>query len=78
MVAKKVFVIIGTRPEATKMCPVIHELRKYPERFDTRIIATGQHKEQLYQALAENETIKQKGAVHMTKDVGLFIAYRPS
>jgi UDP-N-acetylglucosamine 2-epimerase len=50
--AKKVMAIIGTRPEATKMCPVIHELNMHPEWFETRVVATGQHREQLDQALS--------------------------
>ena len=50
--SKKVMVIIGTRPEATKMGPVIRELRNYPEWFDTLVVATGQHRQQLDQALA--------------------------
>jgi UDP-N-acetylglucosamine 2-epimerase (non-hydrolysing) len=50
--AKKVMVIIGTRPEATKMGPVIRELKNHPEWFETRVVATGQHREQLDQALA--------------------------
>jgi len=50
--AKKVMVIIGTRPEATKICPVIHELRKHPEWFETKVVVTGQHREQLYQVLS--------------------------
>jgi|GEM_PF-1096899 UDP-N-acetylglucosamine 2-epimerase len=45
--AKKVMVIIGTRPEATKMGPVIRELKNHPEWFETRVVATGQHREQL-------------------------------
>jgi len=50
--AKKVMVIIGTRPEATKMCPVIRELKQHPEWFDTSVVVTGQHREQLHQALS--------------------------
>lgn len=44
--------IFGTRPEATKMCPVIQELKRHEEWFETKVILTGQHREQLYQALA--------------------------
>lgn len=44
-------VLFGTRPEATKMCPVIQELKKYTEFFETKVVTTGQHREQLYQAL---------------------------
>ena len=48
---KKVFVIIGTRPEAIKLAPVVLELRRCPEHFDTRICSTGQHREMLDQML---------------------------
>jgi len=43
-------VIIGTRPEAIKMAPVVSALRASEIRV--RIVATGQHQELLYQALA--------------------------
>ncbi|QCK16492.1 non-hydrolyzing UDP-N-acetylglucosamine 2-epimerase [Mangrovivirga cuniculi] len=43
---KKVAVIIGTRPEAIKMAPVIHAL-KAEENIQTTVISTGQHKELL-------------------------------
>ena len=49
---KKVLVVIGTRPEAIKLAPVVHVLRKRPEDFETRICLTGQHQEMLYQALS--------------------------
>ncbi|TMV46329.1 UDP-N-acetylglucosamine 2-epimerase (non-hydrolyzing) [Paenibacillus mesophilus] len=45
-------VIFGTRPEATKMCPVVQELKKFPEWFETKVVVTGQHREQLDQALS--------------------------
>jgi UDP-N-acetylglucosamine 2-epimerase (non-hydrolysing) len=47
----RVAVVVGTRPEAIKMAPVIHELRKTPELFDTVVIATAQHRQMLDQAL---------------------------
>lgn len=49
---KKIMVIYGTRPEATKMGPVIQELKKHPEWFETKVVVTGQHREQLDQVLA--------------------------
>ncbi|GGE02572.1 non-hydrolyzing UDP-N-acetylglucosamine 2-epimerase [Paenibacillus nasutitermitis] len=49
---KKIMVILGTRPEATKLGPIVQELRKYPEWFETKMVVTGQQKEQLYQALS--------------------------
>lgn len=45
----KIALIFGTRPEAIKMAPVYHELKN--NQIDVRIIATGQHKEMLYQVL---------------------------
>ncbi len=42
----KVFIVFGTRPEAIKLAPVIYSLR---ERFDVRIISTGQHLDMVHQ-----------------------------
>ena len=47
----KVLSIIGTRPEAIKMAPVIKELEKYPEAVDSRVCVTAQHREILDQIL---------------------------
>lgn len=44
-------IVIGTRPEAIKMAPVINELRKRSE-ISVRVIATGQHTDMLVQALS--------------------------
>ncbi len=44
-------VILGTRPEATKLAPVMLELRNPPRQFRVRIIATGQHRDMLPQTL---------------------------
>jgi len=43
--------VFGTRPEATKMAPVIKALKARPDWFDVTTVVTGQHKEQLYQAM---------------------------
>jgi UDP-N-acetylglucosamine 2-epimerase (non-hydrolysing) len=48
---KKIMIVFGTRPEATKMGTVIQELKKYPHWFEIVVVATGQHKEQLFKAL---------------------------
>jgi len=42
----KVMVVFGTRPEAIKLAPLIHELRKSPE-FDVVVSSSGQHREML-------------------------------
>ncbi|GAA4846787.1 UDP-N-acetylglucosamine 2-epimerase (non-hydrolyzing) [Paenibacillus vulneris] len=52
MNTKKIMLIFGTRPEATKMCPVVQELKHYPEWFETKVVVTGQHREQLQQPLS--------------------------
>ncbi len=44
---KKILFVFGTRPEAIKMAPVIHEAYKHKKELDTRICLTGQHKEML-------------------------------
>lgn len=48
---KKIMMVFGTRPEAIKMAPLIKELQKYPDAFDTVVCVTGQHREMLDQVL---------------------------
>lgn len=43
--------VFGTRPEAIKMCPLVKELQKHPEDFETIVCVTGQHREMLDQVL---------------------------
>lgn len=43
--------VFGTRPEAIKMAPLVKEFRKYPEKFETVVCVTGQHREMLDQVL---------------------------
>ncbi|MFM8270380.1 MAG: non-hydrolyzing UDP-N-acetylglucosamine 2-epimerase [Pseudomonadota bacterium] len=47
----KVLVLIGTRPEAIKMLPLLKNLRRCPE-FKVRLGVTGQHRELLEQILS--------------------------
>jgi len=47
----RVLCVFGTRPEAIKMAPVIKELKKHPDYFETRICVTAQHREMLDQML---------------------------
>ena len=47
----RVTVVIGTRPEAIKMCPLALELQK-SEGFAVRVVSTGQHRDMLGPALA--------------------------
>ena len=48
---KTILLVFGTRPEAIKMAPLVHEFKKYPDQFDTKVCVTGQHREMLDQVL---------------------------
>ncbi len=48
---QKIMLVFGTRPEAIKMAPLIKELQKYPDQFQTIVCVTGQHREMLDQVL---------------------------
>jgi len=47
----KVLSIFGTRPEAIKMAPVVKELEKFPDQYDSVVCVTAQHREMLDQVL---------------------------
>lgn len=47
----KVLSVFGTRPEAIKMAPVLQELARWPEIFDSKVCVTAQHREMLDQVL---------------------------
>lgn len=47
----KVLSVFGTRPEAIKMAPVIAELKRFPQRIDSRVCVTAQHRQMLDQVL---------------------------
>lgn len=49
--AKTLLSIIGTRPEAIKMAPVLAEVKKHPEAFRSIVCVTGQHRQLLDQVL---------------------------
>lgn len=48
---KKVMLVFGTRPEAIKMAPLVKEFQKYPDKFETIVCVTGQHRQMLDQVL---------------------------
>lgn len=48
---KKILLVFGTRPEAIKMAPLVKEFQKYPDKFETRVCVTGQHRQMLDQVL---------------------------
>lgn len=47
----KVMTIFGTRPEAIKMAPLVLELQRQTERFETIVVVTAQHRQMLDQVL---------------------------
>ncbi|GAQ19558.1 UDP-N-acetylglucosamine 2-epimerase [Oceanobacillus picturae] len=47
----KVMTIFGTRPEAIKMAPLVLELNKRPNQFESIVTVTAQHREMLDQVL---------------------------
>ncbi len=48
---KKIMIVIGTRPEITKMYPLVQELKRSSDKFETRLVVTGQHREQFKHVL---------------------------
>ena len=51
IIMKNMLLVFGTRPEAIKMSPLVKEFQKYPEKFETIVCVTGQHREMLDQVL---------------------------
>ena len=47
----KVMTIFGTRPEAIKMAPLVKELEKQSDRFESIVAVTAQHRQMLDQVL---------------------------
>ncbi|MGE5704814.1 MAG: non-hydrolyzing UDP-N-acetylglucosamine 2-epimerase [Clostridia bacterium] len=47
----KVMTVFGTRPEAIKMAPLVHELNKQNEHIDSIVCVTAQHRQMLDQVL---------------------------
>jgi UDP-N-acetylglucosamine 2-epimerase (non-hydrolysing) len=47
----RIVVVIGTRPEAIKLAPVVQELARYPDQIEPIVCVTGQHREMLDQVL---------------------------
>lgn len=48
---KKIMLVFGTRPEAIKMAPLVKAFQKYPDKFETIVCVTGQHRQMLDQVL---------------------------
>ena len=48
---KTIMLVFGTRPEAIKMAPLVKEFQKHPDKFQTIVCVTGQHRQMLDQVL---------------------------
>jgi len=48
----RIAVVMGTRPEAIKMAPVVRALQAQSDRIETVVIATAQHRQMLDQVLS--------------------------
>jgi len=68
---KTILSVIGTRPEAIKMAPVIQELRRHPKRARSVVCVTGQHRQMLEQALALFEIRPEHDLALMQPDQSL-------
>jgi len=47
----KILTVMGTRPEAIKLAPVIRKLQSYPNQVEVSVCSTGQHRQMLDQVL---------------------------
>lgn len=47
----KVMSVFGSRPEAIKMAPLVLELNRHPDQFESKVCVTAQHREMLDQVL---------------------------
>ena len=59
-------IVVGTRPEAIKMAPVVRAFEGRPDLFQPLVIATSQHREMLSQAMS---------AMDLTADVDLGLTH---
>jgi UDP-N-acetylglucosamine 2-epimerase (non-hydrolysing) len=87
----KVLTVFGTRPEAVKLGPVIHELARYPDRIHSRVCVTAQHRDMLDQVLRifairpdydlnvmqDNQSPTQVGAAVLARVEPVLIQERP-
>ncbi len=64
---KRVMIVMGTRPEAIKLCPLVRELRRR-KAFETLVCSTGQHREMLDRVLSAFSVIPDFNLAVMRKE----------
>ena len=69
---KKILIVFGTRPEAIKMAPLVHEFKKNFDNFSTFVCVTGQHRQMLDQILSLFQIIPDFDLQVMKPDQDLF------
>jgi UDP-N-acetylglucosamine 2-epimerase (non-hydrolysing) len=69
---KRLSIVLGTRPEAIKMAPVLLALRNHDSKVQTQLVVSSQHREMLYQALAVFEILPDVDLDIMTDNQTLF------
>ncbi|MGO4406410.1 non-hydrolyzing UDP-N-acetylglucosamine 2-epimerase [Bosea sp. RAF48] len=68
---KRILVVMGTRPEAIKLAPLILTAKADPERFEVLAVRTSQHREMLDQVVAYFDLPILADLNIMRKDQGL-------
>jgi len=68
----KLMFVFGTRPEAIKLAPVVLEARRRFDRFETTVIATGQHRQMLDDVLSAFDIVPDCDFNVMTTSQSLF------
>lgn len=48
---KKIMLVFGTRPEAIKMAPLYHHMKRHSDEIDVKLCVTAQHRQMLDQVL---------------------------
>lgn len=69
---KKILIVFGTRPEAIKMAPLVKAFKRFPEKFETLVCVTAQHREMLDQVLHLFDINPDYDLNIMKKDQDLF------
>jgi UDP-N-acetylglucosamine 2-epimerase (non-hydrolysing) len=68
---RKILTIFGTRPEAIKMAPVLKVLEAHPDRVESRVCVTAQHRQMLDQVLELFDIVPDHDLDLMTQDQSL-------
>jgi len=73
----RVAVVLGTRPEAIKMAPVVRALDRRDDRFERLVITTSQHREMLAQAMGAMglRADLDLGLTHINRTLAEFTAH---